>query len=112
MTSPEEGEVPNFWAAAEKYSTLSGSARGEGGRFDGCSKISFVDLVERSESEREPTGRDLVVEVVEEGLAGGLLLTLLWRLLKNDVRVLTPGLVGDVAIGMNEESTVGFVTAV
>ena len=31
MTKPDEGEFPSFWAFAEKYSTLSGRARGDGG---------------------------------------------------------------------------------
>ena len=53
MTRPEEGENPSLWVDVEKYSTLSGNARGDGKTFAKLLLTPSPDLVERSELVRE-----------------------------------------------------------
>lgn len=53
MTKPDDGEFPSFWAFAEKYSTLSGSARGDGGNVEFRPPGPSNDFIERSELVRE-----------------------------------------------------------
>ena len=57
MTKPDDGEFPSFWAFAEKYSTLSGSARGDGGKVEVRPPGPSKDITERSELVREVWGR-------------------------------------------------------
>ena len=121
MTRPEEGDEPSFCAAAEKYSTLSGRASGEGGMAFVAFAASLFDLVERSELLREPRGLgtafiagDAVCEAEPE--APFVLAVELWSIApiaKNDPsESRSPGLTGEVAIGMKRGSTMGLVTAV
>ena len=100
MTSPEEGEVPSFTAASEKYSKLSDSRRGEGGRRWMSSAGSRADLWERSEARGLIGGRVLLCEGLKFGLnANGLI-------------PLPVGLIGEVAIGEKKGSTMGLTMAV
>lgn len=57
ITNPEEGVVPSFCAAAEKYSMLSGIESGDGGMGGAASRMSRFDFMDRSELVREPEGR-------------------------------------------------------
>ena len=99
MTRPEEGDVPNFDAASEKYSILSVIPRGDDGPTPIDSIPSFGDLADRSEFvrilvvERPPGDRCTLAE--RKGDMG-------WKL----------GLTGEVAMGAKKGSTMGFVTAV
>ena len=66
----------------------------------GCSRLVALDRVDRSELEREPTGRldkgDLGLDVLEV------------LPMKDPVRKI-PGLIGEVAIGEKNGSTIGLV---
>lgn len=119
MTNPEDGVVPSFCAAAEKYSMLSGRERGEGGMtLVGSNPSRVDDLEDLSEFVREPAGRTgLTGETGSDAPCGfatdsGVILEDVAGEKNPTFGTLAPGLIGEVAMGENCGSTVGFVTAV
>lgn len=113
--NPDEGVVPNFCDAAEKYSRLSGKVRGDGGIAvsDGVLTVQS-DPVRMGfglwegdggceEFDGPGTGPDGVVEAGGMGPKN--------ELLKAGAPE-TLGLMGEVAMAVNCESTMGLVTAV
>ncbi len=100
MTRPDEGDVPSFEAASEKYSMFSLVPKGDEGARPAVSKPSLGDRVERSDPGRRlpverPLGDRGALVVVKRGDIG-------WKL----------GLRGEVAMGAKKGSTMGLVTAV
>lgn len=96
---PEDGEVPSFTAASEKYSILSETANGDDGRWV---MISLGDLFDRSELLRW-------LVLVDDGLRPCRNFA---SSLKNEFELCILGVIGEVAIGIKNESTIGFFVAV
>lgn len=101
MTIPEDGEVPSLTAASEKYSILSETAKGDDGRWPVSVMISFGDLFDRSELLRWLVLVDGLGECRPFGLS-----------LKDEDVVCILGVIGEVAMGTKNESTIGFLVAV